>query len=423
MRYRHRVLGLLFLLSVITYLDRVAITYASSDIMKDLDLDVRSWGWVMSLFALSYAAFEIPSGWLGDKIGPRRVLTRIVIWWSIFTSLTGAVLNYWQLLLSRFLFGAGEAGAYPNAASAISRWFPKTERGRAQSVVWTASRVGGAVTPFIMIPVQALLGWRATFSVLGLIGLAWAAWWYVWYRDTPRENPLVTSEELTEIGAPELAKHEKLDWGVAMRSRNLWLIMLMYHLYCWGAYFYLSWLPTYLQNGRGFSKTELLWTTLPFIAGVFGNLLGGWLTDRLSLRYGLRIGRVSVGATGLALSAGCMLGAALTTDRFVALAWLTLGYGCMDCMLPVSWAVCLDVGRKYAGTISGAMNMAGQVGSFFMSTLFGYTVHYFHGDYNKPLIPMAGMLLASAVAYLFINPNLQVIPDRPGVDEAAAVGV
>jgi predicted MFS family arabinose efflux permease len=190
------------------------------------------------------------------------------------------------------------------------------------------------------------------------------------------------------------------------------MILLMYHLYCWGAYFYVSWMPRYLEQGRGFSRTEMLWTTLPFIAGVFGNLFGGWLSDRLSRRYGLRIGRVSVGASGLALSAICMLGAALTANRLVALGCLTLGYGFMDCMLPVSWAVCLDVGRKYAGAISGAMNMAGQIGSFLTSTLFGYVVHYFEGDYNKPLIPMAGMLLASAVTYLFINPNRQVVPEH-----------
>jgi MFS family permease len=416
MKYRHRVLGLLFLVSMVTYLDRVAIGYASSDIMKDLSLDERHWGWVMSIFALSYAAFEIPTGWLGDKIGPRRVLTRIVLWWSLFTSLTGAVVSFWQLLLSRFLFGAGEAGAYPNIASSISRWFPKEERARAQGVTWMASRAGGALTPFIMIPVQALLGWRVTFVLLGFIGAAWAIWWYGWYRDTPREKPEVSREELAEIGATELAKHEKLDWGMALRSSNLWLILLMYHLYCWGAYFYVSWLPTYLQRGRGFSKTELLWTTLPFIAGVFGNLFGGWLSDRLALRYGLRIGRVAVGASGLALSAVCMLGAGLAADRFMALGFLTIGYGFMDCMLPVSWAVCLDVGRKYAGTISGAMNMAGQIGSFLTSTLFGYVVHYFQGDYNKPLIPMAGMLLASAVIYLFINPNRQVVPESSGAD-------
>jgi MFS family permease len=209
MKYRHRVLGLLFLMSMITYLDRVAITYASSDIIRDLHLDDRMWGWVVSIFALSYAAFEIPSGWLGDKIGPRRVLTRIVVWWSAFTSLTGAVVSFWQLLACRFLFGAGEAGAYPNAASSISRWFPALERARAQGVVWMASRAGGALTPLIIIPLQAVLGWRVTFGLLGIIGVLWALWWYAWYRDTPREKAQVSADELAEIGPTGLAAHEK----------------------------------------------------------------------------------------------------------------------------------------------------------------------------------------------------------------------
>ena len=415
MKYRHRVLALLFLLSIVTYLDRVAIGLASGRIQAELGLSPGQWGWVLGVFALSYAAFEIPSGAMGDRIGPRKVLTRIVIWWSIFTSYTGAVSTFFGLLVSRFLFGAGEAGAYPNSSSSISRWFPTEERGRAHGFVWMASRLGGALAPWLIIPIQIAYGWRMSFYILGVIGVIWAIVWYVWYRDTPAEKPGVTEQERAEIGAVVTRAHHGIDWGVALRSSNLWTIMLMYHFYCWGAFFYLSWLPTYLNKGRGFSERELMVVnTLPFVAGIFGNLFGGWLSDRLTKRYGLKIGRLTVGASGLALSAVCMLGTALTADRIMAVAFLTAGYGFMDCMLPVSWSLCLDVGRKYAGTITGAMNMAGQIGSFLSSTLFGYAVGWFGNDYNKPLIPMSALLLLSAFLYTRIDPERELVPDAAG---------
>jgi len=414
MRYRNRVLFLLFMLSIITYLDRVAIGLASGRIQADLHISPERWGLVLGVFALSYAAFEIPTGSMGDRLGPRRILTRIVVWWSVFTALTGLVSNFSHLLISRFMFGAGEAGAYPNSSSSISRWFPKEERGRAHGVVWMASRVGGAIAPWLVIPLQQAYGWRVSFFFLGIIGIGWALIWYAWYRDTPREKAGVTEGELAEIGTPVPVAHKGISWRIALRSRNLWMIMLMYHTYCWGSFFYLSWMPTYLAKGRGFSEDELrTYAMLPFLAGICGNLFGGWLSDRLVKRFGLKIGRLSVGSTGLALSAVCMLATALTVDRYQAVYFLSLGYGCMDCMLPVSWSLCLDVGRQHAGTISGAMNMAGQIGSFLSSSIFGYAlVYWFKNDYNSTLLPLAAMLLVSAVLYLFIDPTKEIVTER-----------
>jgi ACS family glucarate transporter-like MFS transporter len=190
------------------------------------------------------------------------------------------------------------------------------------------------------------------------------------------------------------------------------MIMLMYHTYCWGGYFYQSWLHTYLQKGRGFSPDEMkIYSTLPFLAGAVGNMTGGILSDVLVRRYGLSIGRKAVGTTGLALSALCIFGTGVTPDRYVAVALLTLGYFCMDCMLPPSWSLCLDVGRKYAGAVSAAMNMAGQVGSFFSSIAFGYMVDYFGGRYDIPLMFFGFMLAVSAVIYTRIDPNEQLIPE------------
>jgi len=315
------------------------------------------------------------------------------------------------LLVTRFMFGAGEAGAYPNSSSSISRWFPVAERARAHSIVWMASRIGGAISPLLVVPIQRAYGWRASFLAFGVIGVIWAGIWYWWYRDHPSEKD-VSKQEMEEIGGDSAPRaHVGLPWGIALRKWNLWKIMLMYHTYCWGSYFYLSWLPNYLQKGRGFSEAELkIYAVLPFVAGIFGNITGGILSDFLCKKYGLKVGRLAVGTTGLFLSGCFLLATSLTPNKYAAVAFLTLGYGSMDCMLPVSWAICLDIGRKYAGSITGAMNMAGQLGSFMTAVVFGKMVTYF-GDYDTPLLPMAGMLFVSALLYTRIDPREQLIPE------------
>jgi len=421
-KYRHRVLGLLFLLSIITYIDRVCISVAGPQMQKDLDISPEKWGWVVGVFAISYAAFEIPSGAMGDRIGPRKVLTRIVVWWSVFTSLTGVVSNYWLLLLVRFMFGAGEAGAYPNSSSSISRWFPTVERARATGIVWMASRVGGALSPLLVIPIQMRWGWRASFYAFGVLGVIWAVFWYGWYRDTPREKKGVREAELEEIeraqGAAGRVPHS-LPWRRVLGQGNFWAILLMYHTYCWGSYFYLSWLHTFLQKGRGFTPEDIrVWSPLPFVFGGLANLSGGLTSDYLIRKLGLRWGRRAVGASGLMFSALCMLATSLTASKLPSVLLLSLAYAGSDFMLPVAWAVCLDVGRKYAGAMTGAMNMSGQVGSFLSSVTFGYLVKYF-GTYDAVLYPMAVMLVVSSVLWFRIDPTRQLAPETE--DRAAHV--
>ncbi|MBL8233166.1 MAG: MFS transporter [Bryobacterales bacterium] len=413
MRYRSRVLSLLFFLSIITYIDRVCISVAGPRMQKELDISPEKWGWVVGAFTISYALFEIPSGSMADRAGARNVLTRIVLWWSAFTSLTGAVSNYFVLLAVRFAFGAGEAGAYPGSASAVSRWFPSAERAKATGVVWMASRIGGAISPLLVVWIQQRYGWRMSFYVFGVLGAIWCAIWYWWYRDHPASMPGVTKAELDEIGGGSPKAHHGLPWGAALRTSNYWKLLLMYHTYCWGSYFYLSWLHTYLQKGRGFTENEMaLAATLPFILGACCNLMGGVLSDRLIKSKGLQFGRRVVGATGLALAGCFMLATSQTPNKYLAVIFLALGYGAMDTMLPVAWAVCLDIGGRYAGAVSGSMNMAGQLGSFLSSVIFGYIVSWTNNNYNAPLMPMGCMLLVSAFLFSRIDPTIPLVQDE-----------
>ena len=411
MKQRHIVLLLLFLLSIITYVDRVCIAVAGPRMQQDLGITPELWGWVVGVFAISYAAFEIPSGALGDRIGPRKVLARIVVWWSVFTSLTGAVSSYGWLLVARFMFGAGEAGAYPNSSSTISRWFPAAERARAHGLVWMASRLGGAISPLLVIPIQTRWGWRASFWIFGIVGCIWAWVWYWWFRNTPAEKPSITEAELNEIGAGPPAKHESLPWRRVLRNRNFLALLLMYHTYCWGAYFFISWMPTFLAQGRGFSEADLkTYSWIPFCFGALANLAGGFVSDRLVRRVGLRWGRRIVGLVGQTTAAVFMLATVLTDDKLTSVIFLGFALAGSDFMLPVAWAVCLDVGRKYAGAVSGAMNTAGQIGSFLTSVVFGYLVGAF-GSYNAPLVPGAAMLLVSAALWLKIDPTEQLVKE------------
>ena len=401
MTRRSVVLAALVALAMITYLDRVCIAIAGPRMQEELGISPERWGWVMGVFSISYGLFEIPSGGQGDRIGHRRVLTRIVVWWSAFTTLTGLVSRFPILLATRFLFGVGEAGAFPNMAGVVGRWFPADERGRAQGFLWAASRLGGALTPWVLVPIMARLGWRPAFWIFGGVGVAWASAWFAWYRDPlPVEGP---PGEEQQAGIP---------WGRLFRTRQVWLLMTIYWFYVWGSMFYLTWLPTYLVKGRGLTETEMgKYVALPFLLGAGGNLVGGWLTDRLTFRFGARIGRRVVGSTSLALSAALLVATACVTGKVAAVVLLGLGLGVMDCMLPAAWATCLDIGKEHSGAVAGAMNSAGQAGGFACSVLFGYLVEW-TGGYDASLFAIAGMVLVSAVLFARVDPGQSLTTAR-----------
>jgi ACS family glucarate transporter-like MFS transporter len=419
MPHRYRVLILLFFLVLVMYLDRLCISVAGPRMQEDLNLSTRDWGWVIGAFTFAYAAFEIPSGVLGDRLGPRKVLTRIVLWWSAFTAITGTVSSMSTLLLVRFLFGAGEAGAFPNCTSTVARWIPQPERARSTSVFWIAAALGGALAPLIIVPLQQAYGWRASFFLFGSLGVFWAIAWRIWFYDNPADSPGITSAEVARIGTPAHSQHTSLPWGIVFRNKNFRRLLVMYHLYCWGAYFYLSWLPTYLQKGRGLSEDQMkIAAALPACAGVFGILIGGFLSDRLARKYSLRMARASIGAVSMIIAGICMVVATRTSDITIAVALIAAGLGIMNAMLPVAWSICVDLGGKHSGAVSGAMNMAGQAGSFISSVAFGYMIDWF-GGYDNALLPLAIMLILGGVTFAFIDPNDQLLPSEQRASAAA----
>ncbi|MEI7582185.1 MFS transporter [Runella sp.] len=410
MKYRYRALTFLFALSIITFLDRVCMNVVSKYVKADLGLNNEEFGWILGAFSLAYALFEIPTGAMGDTIGPRRVLTRVVLWWSGFTALTGTAFSFLYLLVVRFLFGVGEAGAYPNATIAISRWFPAVEVGRAQSVIWAAGRIGGALTPLLVIPLVHAVGWRWSFGVLGLVGALWAVAWYIWFRDEPSEKAGITQEEVEIIEAGRHIKQSDhaIPWKTIIRNPDIWALMLMCHLFFYGAYFFTNWSSTYFQEGRGMTEDQSKnFISLSYFLGAIGCIAGGFLSDILSKKYGLKFGRRVVAITGLGLSSVFFLAAGLTTDNQLSGYLLAICVLTKDLALPVSFAVCVDIGKRNAGTVAGSMNFAGQMGGFFITIIFGMVVENTK-NFNIPLYLISGCLLVAALLWFKIDPTKTV---------------
>jgi nitrate/nitrite transporter NarK len=317
-------------------------------------------------------------------------------------------------VLVRFLFGAGEAGAFPNISGSASRWFPATERARVQGLVWGASRLGAVLAPLLVGLIVALFqSWRMAFWIFGGVGLVWVVFWQVCYRDHPAQHPDITPEELKEIGAETTpSAPQEIPWGPLFRAPQLWRIMVMYSFYVWGSTFYLTWLHTYLVKGRGFTEEEMKWISpLPFVLGALANPLGGVLSDQLSRHLGLKVGRRLMGSTCLAVASGFLFATALTTGRWSGILLLAVGFGVLDLMLSSAWAVCMDVGGKYAGAVSGAMNSFGHIGGTLCSVLFGYLVEWY-ASYDVPLVLIASMVLAAAFLFAWIDPSRPLLESK-----------
>jgi ACS family glucarate transporter-like MFS transporter len=410
-RYRNRVLALITSLSLITYLDRVCISVAGPRIQDEFALGPAQWGMVTGAFAIAYALFEIPSGYLADRFGARRMLVRIVLWWSLFTTLTGFAHKLWTLIVVRFLFGAGEAGAYPTAAAVVFRWFPAVERGRTFGFVLLAGQLGGAIAPLLIVPIQSRFGWRAAFYLFGSIGVAWAVTWWRWYRNSPQEMPGITAAELAEIGPPPVEDAKHLPWREIAASRSVCALMAATFGYLYAYYFFLFWLPTYMIRERGFDESQTRLSALPFILGILANLLGGFTRDAAVKRFGPRWGPRSVGMTGLGVAAIGTWAALEASSGYGALAWLALSYAGITFQQPSIFSTCVDIGQRYSGAVGGCMNTAGALGGLLSSAVFGYLIERFH-SYNAVLISMTLMLGCGALLWLLIDASQPLIRER-----------
>jgi MFS transporter, ACS family, glucarate transporter len=411
---RYVVLGLTIAAYMITYIDRVVISSAVPSIQKEFGFSIVTMGWILSSFQWGYAFFQIPGGWLGDRIGPRRALTAIVTWWSLFTCATVLAWSAGSMALIRFLFGMGEAGAFPIATRSLSRWMLPTERGFAQGATHAGSRLGGALTPALVVLIIARYGWRTAFICCGSLGLVWSAVWYWYYRNTPDDHTSVNSEERELIRSSlELARGSKamqsVPWKRILRSPQMWILSSMYFCYAYNLSVYLVWFPKYLNDHRGFNLHQMgYYSSLLLLAGTAGDIFGGWISDLWAKGSGdLKRARRMVGAAGFLLSGLSILPAALTTSSMTCVWFSCLAIFALEATVGVSWAITLDIGGDSAGSVSAVMNTCGNVGGAIAAALSGYLVKF--SGWNAPFLVMAGLSVIATVLYLQINARQKLL--------------
>ncbi len=396
-RTRWAILGLLFLISVITYIDRVNISVTAKDMMPALNLTPIEMGQVFSAFVLGYALFQIPGGWLGDRFGPRLVLTAAVIWWSVFTILTALAASLptatvfgtvGSLILMRFLIGVGEAAALPNFARTVANWFGPNERGFGMGLAIGGLGVGSALTPPLTAWLMLTYNWQTPFYVAGIAGIFIALLWYVFATDRPEQHPRVNQQELNiikrDVNTHRSNHHEKtrIPWRAFTRNKSVWLMTLSYTCLGYVAYVYLSWFFLYLVNVRGFDVLEgAFFAAGPFIAITILCPLGGWVSDRCCEIWGITIGRSSVGCIGMAGAAALIAAGVQITEPYTAIVLLSLGAGSLYFSVGSFWASTIDLSKSHSGTLSGIMNTGANLGGTLSPTLtpwlaeqFGWTV-------------------------------------------------
>ena len=407
-RARYWVIVFAVTLAILAYIDRVAISQAAPSITKDLGFSKSQMGLIFGAFALAYALFEIPSGWLGDWMGPRKVLVRIVLAWSAFTALTGGAWNFTSLWIVRFIFGAGEAGCFPNLTKAFSVWLPLAERARAQGIMWSFARWGGAFTPPLVVLVFRYMSWRWAFVTFGSIGLIWCFFFYRWFRDRPSDHPSVNAGELELLKAVSVygESHADVPWGRLLSRGSIWLLWAQYFCMSFGWYFYITWLPTYLQEYRHQSPVEAAKLAIfPLLFGGFGSLTCGMLSAWAARAMGsVTLSRRVISFTGL-LGAAVMLWLVTRIgDPLLAMLAMGMASYANDLAMPPSWNSCMDIGGKYAGTVAGSMNMMGNMAGFAAPVIGGYLLESTKGNWNMLIYMMAGIYVIGAFCWPFIDP-------------------
>ncbi|WP_058754931.1 MFS transporter [Sphingomonas endophytica] len=418
-RVRHAVLWLTVLAYLITYMDRVVIATAAPSIQKEYGFSLVTMGWIFAAFQFAYALFQIPGGWLGDRFGPRRALTGVVIWWSTFTAATALTWSAGSMMVCRFLFGMGEAGAFPIATRSLSRWMLPAERGWAQGLTHAGARLGGAVTPVFVALLILDFGWRMPFLLFAGVGLVWAVSWFVYYRDAPREHRGVNAAErlMIEEALGTGPARARVPWRHLLRRPQLWTLSAMYFCYAYCINIFLTWFPKYLHDARGYDLAVMgLFASLPLMAGVVGDLAGGWTSDLLVKRgAGLKLARRAVAVTGFAIAAAMMpLAAAIDAPVASIICFCVAVFG-LELTVGVSWAVTLDIGGEFAGSVSAVMNTLGNLGAAIAAAVTGYIVTV--AGWFPAFVVLAVLCAIAALLFLRIDASR---PLAAGGEGAAA---
>jgi MFS family permease len=407
-RVRYWVIVFAVTLAVITYIDRVSLSFAKLRIAGDLHLTSDEMGWAFGAFGLAYAAFEMPGGFLGDWLGPRKVLLRIVCWWSCCTAATGSAFSLTSLTTTQFLFGAGEAGCFPNLTKAFTTWLPAREKTRAQGIMWLAARWGGAFTPPLVYLVMNHVGWRNTFRLFGLIGVVWAVVFYRWYRNDPLENPKLNQAErnLLKSSATLAAGHGNVPWRQFLRSRQVWMLCWQYFSLSYGWYFYITWLPTYLAEAQKLKLDMTAWYgILPLFFGGLGNpasvLAGGWLARTTG---SVKFARRTMSCLGFAGAASFLVLSTFMHSPLSAILAIAMASFSNDLVMPGAWSAAMDIGGKYAGTLSGAMNMWGNFAGFVAPVVIGYLLRWTHNNWNLTFYVSAAVYATGIIFWLLLDP-------------------
>jgi MFS family permease len=409
---RHVVLAMTVAAYMITYMDRTVISSATPVIQKEFGFSLITMGWILASFNWAYALFQVPGGWLGDRIGPRRALTLIVTWWSVFTSATALGWNAASMIAIRFLFGMGEAGAFPTATRSLSRWLLPGERGFAQGITHAGSRLGAALTPPVVVLLMVRYGWRTAFVAFGGLGLLWAAAWFLYYRDTPEQHSGVNIGERELIHSstrgPRARIGAAVPWRSILSSPLLWYLSLMYFCYNYCLNTYLNWFPTYLKDFRGYSLKQMgFYASLPLLAATVGDVAGGWLSDILLRRTGnVKRSRRLVSVAGFLIAAGGILPATLTADPKTCVIFSCVAFFGLETTVGVSWAIPLDVGGDYAGSVSSVMNMWGNIGGAIAPTALAYLVKGY--GWNVPFLVASALCLIAAALHSKIDAGKRI---------------
>ena len=411
---RHIILLVLCLMYFVAYVDRVNISVAGPAIRRELALSPLELGFIFSAFAYPYAVMQIAGGWAADRFGPRLVLIVLSALWAAGTMLTGASWGVASFVVFRVLVGIGEGGAFPAATRAFTWWLPARERGFAQGITHSFARLGGAVTPPVVLAITTRYGWRASFAFLGAASLAWTVLWTATFRDAPETHPWVSDEELADIragGEPSRDQPRPTPWREIVR--RMWLVTLVDFCYGWSLWVFLTWLPSYLSDARGFALDRMaIMTALPLLAGVAGDTLGGVMSDAILTRTGdLRLARRALLVGGLGGAFAWIVPAIVTGSATAAVYFLTAAFFCLELTNAVLWTLPLDIAGAHAGTAGGMMNTGFGVAGMISPVVFGVLIQR-TGRYELPLLLSAALLLIGAIGSLRIDPTMKLDPLR-----------